>query len=177
MTAVLDIKEQDLPEFDLESQYETNPRLKSGVFRRYHVMNNPVNFIDPSGLCSQQNGLIHISRPNDSHFMREIQYDKNLRRLLGQELTILLGVASFALTGEAVMSWAIKHGDDILKIYLGYKKLRDSQIIGDGTGMPSSLDVPVYLFYEAPNQISNQMKLQPCPKDDNRVVYGCHPDK
>jgi hypothetical protein len=52
MTALIEIKEQELSEIDLESQHEMDPCLKNGVFRRYHVTNNPVNYIDPSGLES-----------------------------------------------------------------------------------------------------------------------------
>lgn len=50
MTALMEIEEQELSEIDLGSQYEMNPCSENGVFRRYHVKNDPVNWIDPFGL-------------------------------------------------------------------------------------------------------------------------------
>lgn len=53
MTAVLTCNKEFWSDFSFEITRGPIPDSKKGVFRRYHVGNNPVNWIDPLGLSSQ----------------------------------------------------------------------------------------------------------------------------
>jgi len=53
MNAVLNYKDENLLNFDFEMTIDVSLDSNCGVFRRYHVGNNPVNIIDPEGLAGK----------------------------------------------------------------------------------------------------------------------------
>jgi hypothetical protein len=52
MNAVLEYKDEFFLNSDFEITIDVSRDSNNGVFRRYHVDNNPVNWIDPFGLFS-----------------------------------------------------------------------------------------------------------------------------
>jgi len=53
MIAELEYREQTLMDFDLGMLGGVKLDYENGVFRRYHVNNNPLNYTDPFGLAIQ----------------------------------------------------------------------------------------------------------------------------
>jgi hypothetical protein len=52
MNAVLNYKDEKLSDYGFGFTIDVSLDSNCGVFRRYHVGNNPVNFVDPLGLFS-----------------------------------------------------------------------------------------------------------------------------
>jgi hypothetical protein len=63
MTAVLECKKEIRPDFDFEITTGPISDSKKGVFRRYHVGNDPANYIDPDGLTAIALPALCIAQP------------------------------------------------------------------------------------------------------------------
>ncbi len=52
---------------------EHNSSVKNWVFRRYHVWNSPLRWIDPFGFFGSSYGLVELGKygPTSSEFMKE----------------------------------------------------------------------------------------------------------
>ena len=64
MNSVLNYKGETFLDSDFEITIDVSLDSNNGVFRRYHVGNNPVMRIDPSGLCVDAVSFGKITTPN-----------------------------------------------------------------------------------------------------------------